>query len=156
MPTGAGAVSAFSRTRFWGIPCRTCVPPRAVLRSKLMHAEKMAAVGQLVSGVAHEVNNPLTAILGFTDLLMENPELPESARRDLRVILQEAQRTKQIVQNLLSFARPMPPLRQLVQLNSFLQRTVYLRTCEFISHRFRVVERLYESLPAVVLDSHQL
>jgi len=83
----------------------TDVTDSAMLRSKLMHAEKMAAVGKLVAGVAHEVNNPLTAILGFTDLLMENSELPESARRDLRVILQEAQRTKQIVQNLLSFAR---------------------------------------------------
>ncbi len=134
----------------------TDVTDSAILRSKLMHAEKMAAVGQLVSGVAHEVNNPLTAILGFTDLLMENPELPESARRDLRVILQEAQRTKQIVQNLLSFARQMPPQRQLVQLNSILQRTVHLRSYDFISHGIQVVERLDESLPGVVGDSHQL
>jgi len=116
----------------------------------------MAAVGQLVSGVAHEVNNPLTAILGFTDLLMENPEIPESARRDLRVILQEAQRTKQIVQNLLSFARQVPPHRQLVQLNSILQRTVHLRSYDFISHGIDVVERLDESLPQVIGDSHQL
>ena len=134
----------------------TDVTDSAILRSKLMHAEKMAAVGQLVSGVAHEVNNPLTAILGFTDLLMENPEIPESARRDLRVILQEAQRTKQIVQNLLSFARQMPPQRQLVQLNSILQRTVHLRSYDFISHGIQVVERLDESLPGVVGDSHQL
>ncbi|MGZ4839118.1 MAG: PAS domain S-box protein [Terriglobales bacterium] len=134
----------------------TDVTDSAVLRAKLVHAEKMAAVGQLVSGVAHEVNNPLTAILGFTDLLMENPELPESARRDLRVILQEAQRTKQIVQNLLSFARQMPPQRQPVQLNSILQRTVHLRSYDFISHGIQVVERLDESLPQVVGDSHQL
>jgi PAS domain S-box-containing protein len=134
----------------------TDVTDSAMLRSKLLHAEKMAAVGQLVSGVAHEVNNPLTAILGFTDLLMENPEIPESARRDLRVILQEAQRTKQIVQNLLSFARQMPPQRQPVQLNSILQRTVHLRSYDFISHGIQVVERLDESLPAVIGDSHQL
>ncbi len=134
----------------------TDVTDSAVLRAKLVHAEKMAAVGKLVSGVAHEVNNPLTAILGFTDLLMENPELPESARRDLRVILQEAQRTKQIVQNLLSFARQMPPQRQPVQLNSILQRTVHLRSYDFISHGVQVVERLDESLPPVVGDSHQL
>jgi len=134
----------------------TDVTDSAVLRAKLVHAEKMAAVGQLVSGVAHEVNNPLTAILGFTDLLMENPEVPDSARRDLRVILQEAQRTKQIVQNLLSFARQMPPQRQPVQLNSILQRTVHLRSYDFISHGIQVVERLDESLPVVVGDSHQL
>ena len=134
----------------------TDVTDSAVLRAKLVHAEKMAAVGHLVSGVAHEVNNPLTAILGFTDLLMENPELPESARRDLRVILQEAQRTKQIVQNLLSFARQMPPRRQPIQLNSILKRTVQLRSYDFISHGIQVVEQLDEALPEIVGDSHQL
>ncbi len=134
----------------------TDVTDSAILRSKLVHAEKMAAVGQLVSGVAHEVNNPLTAILGFTDLLMESPDIPESARHDLRVILQEAQRTKQIVQNLLSFARQMPPRRQPVQLNSILKRTVQLRSYDFISHGIQVVERLDESLPEIVGDSHQL
>ena len=134
----------------------TDVTDSAMLRSKLVHAEKMVAVGQLVSGVAHEVNNPLTAILGFTDLLMENPDLPESARRNLRVILQEAQRTKQIVQNLLSFARQMPPRRQPVQLNSILHRTVQLRSYDFISHGIQVLEHLDESLPEIVGDSHQL
>src|SRR5215472_12657881 len=134
----------------------TDITDSALLRDKLVHAEKMAAVGQLVSGVAHEVNNPLTAILAFTDLLMENPDLPEGARKDLRVILQEAQRTKQIVQNLLSFARQMPPQRNAVQLNAILRRTIQLRSYDFNSHGVDVIEHLDERLPEVIGDGHQL
>jgi two-component system NtrC family sensor kinase len=87
---------------------------------------------------------------------MENPDIPDSARKDLRVILQEAQRTKQIVQNLLSFARQMPPQRNAVQLNSILRRTIQLRSYDFTSHGVEVIEHLGEGLPDVMGDAHQL
>jgi PAS domain S-box-containing protein len=134
----------------------TDITDAAMLQAKLMHTEKMAAVGQLVSGVAHEVNNPLTAILGFADLLLEQPEVPECARKDLRIIMQEAQRTKQIVQNLLSFARQMPPQRSPVQVNDIVRRTLALRNYDFASHGVQVVERFDERLPQIVGDAHQL
>jgi two-component system NtrC family sensor kinase len=134
----------------------TDVTDAADLQSKLMHTEKMAALGQLVSGVAHEVNNPLAAIVGFTDLLLENPEVPESAKEELRVILQEAQRTRVIVQNLLSFARQMPAQREPVQVNSVLRQTLKLRAYDFSNHGVELLESYAEDLPVVVGDPHQL
>ena len=134
----------------------TDITDAASLQAKLVHAEKMATVGNLVSGVAHEVNNPLTAILGFTDLLLENPEIPESARADLQVVLHEAQRTRVIVQNLLSFARQAPAQRQSVQLTSVLRHTLKLRSYDFASHGVEVQERFDPRLPEILGDPHQL
>jgi two-component system, NtrC family, sensor kinase len=128
----------------------------ADLQAKLMHTEKMAALGQLVSGVAHEVNNPLAAIVGFTDLLLENPAVPEEAKDELRVILQETQRTRVIVQNLLSFARHMPAQREPVRVNSVLRQTLQLRAYDFSNHGVQVIERYEQELPLTIGDPHQL
>jgi PAS domain S-box-containing protein len=134
----------------------TDVTDAANLQAKLMQTEKMAALGQLVSGVAHEVNNPLAAIVGFTDLLLENPGVPETAKEELRVILQEAQRTRAIVQNLLSFARQMPAQREPVQVNSILRQTLKLRAYDFSNHGVELHENYAEDLPLALGDSHQL
>jgi two-component system NtrC family sensor kinase len=134
----------------------TDVTEAAILQAKLAHTEKMAALGQLVSGVAHEVNNPLSAIIGFTDLLLETPELPETARDELGLILQEAERTRVIVQNMLRFAREVPPQREPVQVNLILRQTLTLRSYGLANRDVEIVERLAENLPVVVADPHQL
>jgi two-component system NtrC family sensor kinase len=134
----------------------TDITDAALLQSKLSHSEKMATIGRLVSGVAHEVNNPLAAILGFTDLLLENPEVPATAREDLQIILQETQRTKDIVQDLLSFARQRPVQRELVHLNAVLRQTIKLRSYDFASHGVEVSENFEDGLAPALGDAQQL
>ena len=138
------------------IALMTDITDSSMLQAKLIHAEKLAAVGQLVSGVAHEVNNPLTAIMGYADLLTSSADLPAEARRDLGIILQEAQRTKQIVQNLLSFARQSAPHREPVNLNVVLARTLQLRQYDFVNHGVQVEESYDANLPLVFGDPQQL
>jgi PAS domain S-box-containing protein len=134
----------------------TDITDAVLLQAKLAHSERMATIGRLVSGVAHEVNNPLAAILGFTDLLLENPEVPVSAREDLQIILQETQRTKDIVQDLLSFARQRPVQREPVQVNTVLRQTIKLRSYDFASHGVEVTEEFDETLGPALGDAQQL
>jgi PAS domain S-box-containing protein len=134
----------------------TDITDAALLQAKLAHAEKMATIGRLVSGVAHEVNNPLAAILGFTDLLLENPEMPAAAREDLQIILQETQRTKEIVQDLLSFARQRPAQKEPVNVNAVLRQTIKLRSYDFTSHGVEVSEDFEANLSPTLGDAQQL
>jgi len=134
----------------------TDITDAVLLQAKLAHSEKMATIGRLVSGVAHEVNNPLAAILGFTDLLLENPAIPANAREDLEIILHETQRTKDIVQDLLSFARQRPVQRELVHVNAVLRQTIKLRSYDFASHGVEVSENFDEHLEPALGDAQQL
>lgn len=134
----------------------TDITDAAVLQAQLRHSEKMAAVGQLVAGVAHEINNPLAAIVGYADLLLENRSVPKSAKEELEIVLKEAERTKEIVQNLLRFARQMPAKREALDVHEVLRQVLQLRTYGAAGDGVEVSERFGKKIPRIFGDAHQL
>jgi PAS domain S-box-containing protein len=125
-------------------------------QEQLLHSEKLAAVGQLISGVAHELNNPLTAILGYSQLLTSSGQLGQQGVEYSDKLYKQAQRTHRIVQNLLSFSRQHKPERVPVQINQALEETLALRDYDLRMHNVRVHLDLAEDLPLTSADPHQL
>ena len=125
-------------------------------QEQLLHSEKLAAVGQLISGVAHELNNPLTAILGYSQLLTSSGQMGQQGMEYADKLYKQAQRTHRIVQNLLSFGRQHKPERVPVQINQALEETLALRDYDLRMHNIRIHLDLAENLPVVSADPYQL
>jgi two-component system NtrC family sensor kinase len=127
-----------------------------LLQQQLIQSEKLSAIGELISGIAHELNNPLTGVMGYSQLLQLRKDLDERAKENLLKINNLALRCQKIVQNLLSFARKQKPERTLSDINEILEKTVELRSYELQVNNIEISRELDRNLPKTIADSHQL
>jgi PAS domain S-box-containing protein len=126
------------------------------LEEQLIQAEKLAAMGQMLAGVAHELNNPLTAILGVTELLREREGADESTKRQLDLTYRQARRAARIVQNLLEFSRPASPQKKPLDVNNLIERTLQLHEHSLRRNCIEVEFRPQADLPGVIGDANQI
>jgi two-component system NtrC family sensor kinase len=127
------------------------ITERKVMQEQLMLTDRLASIGELASGIAHELNNPLTSIIGFSQLLMEK-DIADDSKEDLKLVHSEAQRAAGIVKNLLTFARKHAPVKQLTQINSIIEDVLRLRAYEQKVNNIEVVKQFDPALPEIMVD----
>ncbi len=129
-----------------------------LLGEKLLHAEKLSSMGKLVAGIAHELNNPLMGIMGFSQLLMDTPDDKQikDVRGKLEKISHESMRTARIVQNLLTFARASASKREYTDINESIRNTIDLRGYSLRSNNIEINLVLDKSLPLTMVDKYQI
>ena len=125
------------------------------LLEQLVAQDRLASIGQLVSGVAHELNNPLTSVIGFSELLLQR-ELPDDVKEDLKIVNEEARRTSLIVKHLLLFARQQPQEKRAVDINETIQTVLRVRSHEQSTNNITVNTHLAPDLPQIMGNGSQL
>jgi two-component system NtrC family sensor kinase len=131
------------------------ITERRKMETQLILTDRLASVGQLAAGIAHELNNPLTGVIGFSDLLLER-DLPADVKEDLKTVSQEARRAVNIVKGLLAFAREQKTTKSLVDINSIIQGVLQIRSYEQKVSNIEVDARFAPTLPLVMANGVQL
>jgi len=126
------------------------------LEQKAQLASRLATVGEVASGVAHEINNPLTGVIGFSQLLSQREDIPEDIKQHLEIITEGSQRVASIVSRLLAFARQHKLERSYVDINKLLENTLELRAYEMQTSNIKLSTRLDSALPRTMADGAQL
>jgi len=126
------------------------------LQTQLLHSEKLASIGRLAAGVAHEINNPLTGVLTFAHLLLSEMSKDDPRRVDLEVIVKEANRCRLITQNLLDFARQSSPEKAPVDINEVIKNTLSLVENQASFQNIKIIKDFNCSLPLILIDSNQI
>ncbi len=129
---------------------------RKDLEQKAQAAGRLATIGELASGIAHEINNPLTGVIGFSQLLMQKDDIPEDIRKYLEIINDNSQRVADIVRRLLTFAHPEKPQREYVNINDIVNDSLAVRSYEMAVSNIEIITELDPDLPGTMADSGQL
>jgi two-component system NtrC family sensor kinase len=128
----------------------------AEVQLQLYQSEKLASLGRLAAGVAHEINNPLTGVMTFSSFLLKRAENDEDLRSDLEVIVRESTRCREIVKGLLDFARPAPAMKAKVSVNEIIARTEAVVQNQLTIKKISFESRLAPDLPDIMADRGQL
>jgi PAS domain S-box-containing protein len=131
------------------------VSERKQMEEQLIMTDRLASVGELVSGIAHELNNPLTSVIGFSQLVMEE-DVPDTIKKDLDIVYNEANRAARIVKSLLTFAHKHTPVKQISQVNNIIEDVLKLRAYEHRVNNIEVVTRFTPDLPQIMVDYFQM
>ena len=125
------------------------------LQQELIASSRLAIVGQMAAGIAHEINNPLTGVVGFAGLLLKK-DIPEDIRKDVNIIYEGAQRIAGITSKMLIFARKQKPERTLMNVNDIIETTLAMRSYEMKSNNIVVATNLEPDLPVTIVDAAQI